>query len=243
MSVKKVIAVLLIIPIIALVGRAVSAHETLRLNISHNTVVELVFERVVAEAFRRLKVPYIRADLPERRAILRVDRGEDDGIGPRNKAVERKFKNIVRVPETINTHTYVAFGKDPTVSTPNWDNFSSLHIAYVASWKIFDNNVEKPGSVMKVQTPDQLFDVLEHDRVDLVLYSRLSGLSVIKKKKLKGIHILDPPLAHREVYLYLHKHHADLVEPIAEKVREMKADGSYQRIKDQAIKEFMSALD
>ncbi len=240
---KKFILVLAVLTAVSLGTHPLAAHDPLRLNISHNTVVEVIFEQIVAEALKRSDIPYTRTDLPERRAIKQVNRGIDDGIGPRNPAVERNFKNIVRVPEAINIHTYVAFGKDPTVSTPDWNSLAPLRIAYIASWKIFDINVKKSKSATKVESPDQLFNILARDRVDVVLYSRLSGLSEIKRKNLKGVHVLGPPLAEREVFLYLHKHHADLAAPIAEKVREMKADGSYQRIKDQTIEEYMSALE
>jgi len=41
---------------------------------------------------------------------------------------------------------------------------------------------------------------------------------------------LEPPLVSRKMYLYVHKSHAALVPKIADALRSMKDDGSYQRI-------------
>ena len=41
---------------------------------------------------------------------------------------------------------------------------------------------------------------------------------------------LEPPLASRKMYLYVHKGHAELVPEIANALQSMKDDGSYERI-------------
>lgn len=243
MPIGKLVLALSVISVLIFASSPLKAHEPLRLNISHNTIVEVIFERIVSEALNRIGKTYIRSDLPERRAILQVDKGIDDGIGPRNPAVEKKFKNIIRVPESINTHTYVAFSKDKTIRTPGWDSFEVLNVAYINSWKIYDNNVKKAAFIMRVDSPEQLFNVLAKDRVNVALYSRLSGIVELMRLNIEGIHVLEPPLATRDVYLYLHKHHKDLAQSIAMAVKEMKADGTYEKIKKQAKDDYMSELN
>ncbi len=71
---------------------------------------------------------------------------------------------------------------------------------------------------------------LASDRVELVIYSRLGGVFTIRELGLKGVKALEPPLAGREMFLYLNRKHAGLVAPISESLRRMKEDGTYQII-------------
>ena len=48
-------------------------------------------------------------------------------------------------------------------------------------------------------------------------------------KKLKNIHLIEPPLDTRAMFIYLHKRHAALAPKLAEALRALKADGSYDR--------------
>jgi len=57
-------------------------------------------------------------------------------------------------------------------------------------------------------------------------------------RELEDIYHLEPPLASREMYLYLNKKHEHLVEKVAEALRSMKEDGRY----DQIVKETTAHL-
>ena len=48
-------------------------------------------------------------------------------------------------------------------------------------------------------------------------------------------HLIQPPLAQREMFMYLHKKHKALVNKAAQALSSMKRDGSYQRIFDQTL--------
>ena len=52
---------------------------------------------------------------------------------------------------------------------------------------------------------------------------------------LRGSKAFQPPLARREVFFYLHKRHAALAERASEVLREMKRDGSYQRLVEEVL--------
>jgi polar amino acid transport system substrate-binding protein len=47
---------------------------------------------------------------------------------------------------------------------------------------------------------------------------------------LRDIKLLEPPLARVDFYLYMHKKHAPIIPEIAGAIREMKRDGTKQRI-------------
>ena len=72
--------------------------------------------------------------------------------------------------------------------------------------------------------------MLEHGRIDLALYTLADGSAQVRKLGLQGVVALSPTLKDVDMYLYLHRKHAALVPKIASALRDMKADGSHQRI-------------
>jgi polar amino acid transport system substrate-binding protein len=46
----------------------------------------------------------------------------------------------------------------------------------------------------------------------------------------------EPPLASVEMYMYVHRNHAELAPRLADALKSMKADGSYQDIFDRTLK-------
>ena len=53
---------------------------------------------------------------------------------------------------------------------------------------------------------------------------------------LAGIRLLEPPLAQREMYLYLNARHEPLVAQVADALREVKRDGTLQRAFDDILR-------
>ena len=87
----------------------------------------------------------------------------------------------------------------------------------------------------KANDGEHLFRMLQHDRVDLVVFNRWGGLQLIKDLGLTDVEMIGPPLARRDVYFYLHKKHAELAVKASETLREMKRDGTYRRIFEETL--------
>ena len=79
-----------------------------------------------------------------------------------------------------------------------------------------------------------MFDMLRKKRVDMILYERWQGL---KRAKDTGTIVVvhEPPLAAVDMYMYVHKEHAGLAPKLAAALKEMKTDGSYQKIFDETL--------
>jgi polar amino acid transport system substrate-binding protein len=84
--------------------------------------------------------------------------------------------------------------------------------------------------VILVPTETELFNMLDKNRLDVALYSKLAGYEQLMLRGLSDIYHLEPPLASREMYLYLNKKHAHLADEVAEALRDMKEDGAYDLI-------------
>jgi len=188
-----------------------------------------MLDRLMKEAFRRIG---IRAEIvfnPTERSLVDVNAGLADAELNRIEGMERSFPNLVRVPEPNMTMHFVAFARQP-LSINGWESLRDLHIGIVRGWKILEKNTEGFPHVTLVPTETELFTMLQKDRIDVALYDKLTGYEQLNERGFTSIRHLEPPLASKEMFLYLNKKHKDLAEAIAKSLRDMKQDGTYDRI-------------
>lgn len=182
------------------------------------------------ELFHRLGLEVVIPRLPAGRALINANLGIDDGDLPRIAGLSRLYPNLVRVPESILSYTFVAFTRRITTTTERWDALQPYHVGIVRGWKILEENIVNPRSLIKVKDPTQLFRLLKRDRAEVVVYEQWQGLQIAKDLAIEGLRILSPPLAEREMFLYLHKKHTNLAAKAAVVLKGMKEDGTYQRL-------------
>lgn len=192
-------------------------------------------DQVITEAFKRAGA---RAEVlvydASARAMEQANAGIDAGFAMRVKGLEKRFTNMLMVPETIISNDFVALSKGQTVETKDWNTLDQFDIAYILGWKVFERNLGHHKGVIKPRNADQLVDLLRLDRVDFILYERWQGAWRAKNQGLK-VTVHEPPLAAVPMYIYLHKSHAALVDKVSAALKGMKADGSYQRIVDTTL--------
>jgi polar amino acid transport system substrate-binding protein len=194
------------------------------------------FEDLLAiELFNRLGFKKITIhNVPAERGLINLNNGIDDAILTRVAGLEAIYPNIVRITEPANVRKYTAFTRTPE-RIKTWDDLENYDVAYITGWKIFDKNVKKYRSLIKVRGPEQLFTLLEKKRVEVVLYAHEAGNYLVKKLKLTDIKPLEEPLANKQKYFYLHKRHAQLVPKANAVLRQLKKDGIYDELKRQTL--------
>ncbi len=202
----------------------------------HSTADARGFEDLLAkEMFRRIGVAVEIEHLPSERVLLHANQGDKDGAHSRIAGMSEKFPNLVQLRESTMQRDYVAFARGADIEISDWDSLAPYHVGIVNGWKILEWNIKQAKSLTKVRTARQLFQLLDAGRVDIVVYGRWVGLHVIRELGLQGLRDIDPPLATREVFAYLHRKHQDLVPRVSTALGEMKRDGAYQRIFEQTL--------
>ena len=137
----------------------------------------------------------------------------------------------MQVPERYIGISFVAFARDATIRLEQgWESLKPHRVAFINGWKMFEANASGARSVSKVDKPDQLFLMLDSGRVDLALYTRTDGVALARAMGLGAIAPIAPALKDVDMYLYLNRKHEALVPRLSQALREMKADGSYNRI-------------
>lgn len=193
-------------------------------------------DRIMAEAFKRLGLELEIVNLPSERALINANEGLDDGNFARVEGLEKLYPNLIRVDEEITTFEFVAFTAGAAFSSAGWKSLKPYDIGIVTGWKILEHNITDVKSLTKVRNEKILFGLLAAGRVEAVVYDRMQGRIVLKQLGLRDITELEPPLAVRSMYAYLNKRHADLVPRLEQVLRELKQDGTFRKITEDALR-------
>jgi polar amino acid transport system substrate-binding protein len=191
-------------------------------------------EQVAREAFRRIGRSVEVSTLPGERALINVDSGLEDGDLYRAPGFEKEYPNLVRVPEKMGDMEFMAYAKRPDIQIHAWSDLQPYVVAYATGWKIYDRMV-KAREVTKVRIIDDLFPLLASDRADIILIDRWQGMWAARADGYNP-RVIEPPLAHAEMFMYLNKRHAAIVPELARALADMKADGTYRKISDAALR-------
>ncbi len=191
---------------------------------------------IVAEVFKRLGLKgQVERYKASARALINANKNIDHGVVMRIKGLEEKFPNLVRVEERLIENDFVAYSKDSDINVADWNDLEPYSTSYIHGWVIFERNLPPNQIKYSVKDPSQMFIMLAKDRVDVVLYERWQGLQRAKETGI-NVKIHDPPLASVDMFMYMHKKHTHLVGRMAQALRAMKADGTYQDIFDKTLK-------
>ncbi len=194
-----------------------------------------LIDRIVTEAMQRLGRSAEIIYLPPERAILDLLHGLYDGTATRVAGLEVRYPSLVPVPYSFLTLDFVIFTKRRDVVVHRWDDLKDYNIAYIGGWKLPEQSIRSAQSITRVKNMEQLFGLLERDRVDLIIFARKMGVSYIKRSHISGIHLLAPALESKPMYIYLHQRHQSLVTPLVEVLGEMDAEGWIGEVKQQIL--------
>lgn len=235
---KRTIYIILIFAVVVLWAAmpASASNKTIRVSTSYRNLLSNpecsgMLDRIVQEAFRRIGVRAEIVFTNTRRSLVDVNDGVLDAEINRIEGMERSYPNLVQVPEPNMQMHFVAFAKED-IPISGWGSIRRLRVGMVQGWKILEQHTKNFPNLTSLTEISKLFELLERDRLDVVLYSKLTGYEELYKLGYKDIQALSPPLVVKDMFLYLNKSHKDLATPMAEALREMKQDGTYDKIID-----------
>ena len=186
-------------------------------------------DAVVGEAFRRAGYQMKLVRLPAERGLYNANKGIEDGDLSRIAGLEKKYPNLVRVPEKIWDMQFVAISLEKnTFNIKQWSDLNNQTVAIIRGWKIFEANIKTPR-LHKVRNADIMFNLLKSERVRVIAYSKWMAIAAAKQRGIK-IRIYEPALAQREMYIYLNKKHREKVGKISSALKSVKTDGMYKKL-------------
>lgn len=241
---RKSIVILTMTLSILYCADVVNAQQTLALTTSMTSPLSRddqtgFYDQVLIEAFRRIEQPIQITHLPTERSITNANLGITDGEFPRIAGLDSLYTNLIRVPEKIVDFEFVAFTWRTDIQLKDWSSCKPYNIAIVRGWKILEANLADVKSLVRVKNQKILFSLLAEHRIDIVVYSRFEGYEMIKNLDIQSVRVVEPPLEKKEMFLYLHKKHQQLIIAIAKQLQSMKDDGTYDSILKKTLRPYL----
>jgi len=188
-----------------------------------------IIDRVAGEAFRRAGLELHLIRVPTERAVLLADAGFTDGDMARIAGLEATYPNLIRVPENVTRLEAAAVSKNAAIPS-KIEALVARDLGVIQGWKMYEPALRGARQILTVDDADQLFRVLQYDRVEVILFERRMAYAYIRKNAIANLHVLEPPLFLLPTYIYLHKRHAAYVPKIDAALRALKREGFYQRV-------------
>lgn len=192
-------------------------------------------DQLVGLALSRLGYSLEVEHLPGERALLLANSGVADGELLRIGGLEKRYPDLIPVPEKTFDMEFIAFSRNKALQIQSWDDLKNYTVAIITGWKILENNIPEGVDLIKVKNPQQLFELGSKGRADVILFSRWQGISFTRANHFDEIFPVGSPLATMEMFVYLHKSRQALVPEMAQAIRDLKQDGSYQQLFQQVL--------
>ena len=215
------------------------SQEPLRFARIINTPDQVVGAEILKLSYKRLGIPVEFIDMPGKRALVESSKGKIDGEVHRILAVGKDYPALIRVPTPINYIEPTAFAKRVKFSINGCADLKQHKIGIVRGVKHAEDCTRGLENVQIVNNSRLLMQILHRGRVDIVVTARINGLLQIKELNLDSIYALSPPLSREPVYHYLHEKHAALVPKIDQVFKEMEANGTLKKLREQFIGELL----
>ncbi|MDH3760955.1 MAG: transporter substrate-binding domain-containing protein [Gammaproteobacteria bacterium] len=196
-----------------------------------------LYNLLVEEIFKRLNIEVKLVWLPSRRSLVSTNDGVDDGNIARTSAVEKKFPNLVRVPEKVFDFEFMAYSRDPSITLSDWKSLNPYVVGIINGWQIVERNVAGAKLVTRANDYEQLFNLLDKGRVEVAILDRAMGSWKLKQLGL-DIFPIDPPIIKLPMFIYLNKKHESLVPGFARVLKDMKRDGTFAAIYEKALPDY-----
>jgi len=216
------------------VSVATASADPLRLSTANlapvvTTAGDGYLDRIVNRLFRNAGVGYEVKRIPARRGLVEANDGYLDGDMGRVAGVAEEFRNLVAVPEPVITVAFAGLFLRDDIQIRTAEDFAGYRIGYIRGWSLAQDMFAENDGVQVVRNAETLMTMLAQDRIDVAFMTIAPALHIADRLGLNGVSVTEWRLK-RDLFLYLHRRHAELVPVLRDLLLAMKADGSYDAI-------------
>lgn len=190
---------------------------------------------ILKTAYSRIGIEVKGKVLPANRALVDSNTGFTDGELCRIADIESEHPNLIRIPVPVMTVEIMAYTVDNTFPVKGWKSLKKRRIGIKAGIRYTEMQTHGMPNVLRSTNHDTLFKLLAANRLDVVIATRSIHPAQGGKKYVETFYIHEPPLAKLQLYHYLHKKHAELVQPITDILSRMYENGKMDEIRNNAL--------
>ncbi len=196
---------------------------------------------VLTEAFGRLGYAYEVRHVPEKRGIYMMKHGFADGDATRAQYFNKQHPYYILVNEHHSVAYASAFATDPNIKVSCWDDLKKGNyiVGYLAGVQFAERNliglIDMDKLIVQPTANINGLKQLGAGRTDVYVYVPSDQAKYdFATKELKDFKIIMAGhLDETKIYPYLQKKHEALADVLAEKIREIKAEGLFDEYQKQ----------
>ena len=198
------------------------------------------YELIYTEAFKRLGFTFAYKVYPSKRCSALANAGAVDGEPQRIADYAKTYPNMVRVDEAIFTNRVIAFSTNTSIHLDGWDSFrgTNYRVDYRIGSRVAEEELPKrvnPKLLSGVPAVEQILKKLKTRHTDVFVDAEWLVLPLLNSPEFKDSGIAQVGIIASDFsYPFLHKKHAELAPRLAEVLRQLKKEGVYDRLLEQA---------
>jgi polar amino acid transport system substrate-binding protein len=197
-----------------------------------------VIERLYTEAFSRMGYNFKLIHLPSARSLADADAGRMGGeaIRYRDLLDGHQYPNLIRIDEWILSAETAAYSIRATINVTGWDSLAGTDYVFVIEHG--DKTVQRellkcvpPNQIIETENVEQAITMLEAGRADIFVGTSVVAETILQRAEHRESGIRKLGVVKTEYgYPYLHIQYSNLASRLAATLKEMKEDGTYQRL-------------
>ncbi len=203
----------------------------------------VVYSKILEAIYNRADIPLEFVVMPTQRSLSQSTRGIIDGELVRIHKVGDLYPTLIRVPTPFTFFESRAFARTQSIQRniqqDGWNALQDYRIGIVRGMKHAEIGLKDHKNIVDVNRTEQLFRMLELNRIDIAISSGVNGLSFIDKFDLQSVHLLEPALQRHDLYHYLHEKNKHYVLILDKTIRAMKENGELDALKEFFVSELL----
>jgi ABC-type amino acid transport substrate-binding protein len=233
--------ILLVCIAMLVTGYPTHAQSVIRLARIADIPDQFVGGEMLRAVYARLNIAVEFADVPGKRALALSSAGELDGEVHRIANLAQTYPTLVQISPPINYIEPSVFTTTLRFEVRGWDSIKDYSIGIVRGVGSSEAGTRGMSRVTAATSLENMIQMLDAGRFDLVVTDLFSGRAAIRKLKLQShIAALSPPLERIYIYHYLHERHRDLAKRVAAVIQEMDASGELARLREALVKQVLN---
>lgn len=200
---------------------------------------QAVAANILIDIYKRAGIKANVQPMPAARATSLALSGEKDGEVGRVQAYIARNPNLVKVEPAyyaIATTGFAKEGKNITIASK--DDLKKYRVGIIRGVAHTTAATEGHPSLQVVNDADQLYQMLDSDRIDIALDAGINGQYMIKKLGLKGIKPAGD-IARLDLFTLLAPTKKDLAPRVASAIDALKKSGELEKLAKKHEEDFL----
>ena len=174
------------------------------------------------EAYAKIGFKVEIVNMPAIRALNESNSGKIvDGEVARTLFAQKFIKNQIRIPVSLGKLDISAFVKKLDIKINGWESLKGYNITSVRGYWLIQDKLQHISHLSEVADAAKALTFLEHERTDIAVLIKKTGLQVLKDMNGSGIKVLEPPIDSLDIYHFIHEKHKDLVPALTRALSEV----------------------